>query len=71
LSKRIVPEKRLGYYLPWITQFFAFCDKSLCDDVSHEEIDSFLSLKKAPRQPNGVICAAGVQFMPFIPQDGS
>jgi integron integrase len=42
LSKRIVPEKRLGYYLSWITQFYAFCDKSLCDDVSDEEIDSFL-----------------------------
>jgi len=42
LSKRIVPEKRLGYYLSWITQFYAFYDKSLCDDVSHEEIDGFL-----------------------------
>jgi len=29
-----------------------------------------LSLKKVPKQPNGVICAAGVQFMPFMPQDG-
>ena len=28
-----------------------------------------LSLKKAPQQPSGIICAAGVQFMPFIPQD--
>lgn len=42
LSKRIVPEKKLGYYLSWITRFYAFCDKSLCDDVSNEEIDSFL-----------------------------
>jgi hypothetical protein len=42
LSKRIVPEKRLGYYLSWITQFYAFCDKGLYDDVSHEEIDAFL-----------------------------
>ncbi|MEA3386014.1 MAG: integron integrase [Thermodesulfobacteriota bacterium] len=42
LSKRIVPEKRLRYYLSWITRFYAFCDKSLCDDVSNEEIDSFL-----------------------------
>ena len=42
LSKRIIPEKRLGYYLSWITQFYAFCDKGLCDDVSHEEIDGFL-----------------------------
>ena len=42
LSKRIAPEKKLGYYLSWITQFYAFCDKSLGDDVSHEEIDCFL-----------------------------
>jgi hypothetical protein len=42
LSKRIVPEKKLGYYLSWITQFYAFYDKSLCDDVSSEEIDGFL-----------------------------
>jgi len=42
LSKRIVPEKKLGYYLSWITQFYAFYDKSPCDDVPHEEIDGFL-----------------------------
>jgi hypothetical protein len=34
--------KRLRCYLSWITQFYAFCDKSLCDDVSSEEIDGFL-----------------------------
>jgi len=27
-------------------------------------------LKKAPQQPSGIICAAGVQFIPFMPQDG-
>jgi hypothetical protein len=37
LSKRIVPEKKLVYYLSWITQFYAFCDKSPGDDVSAEE----------------------------------
>jgi hypothetical protein len=42
LSKRIVPEKKLRYYLSWITRFYAFYDKSLCDDVSSEEIDGFL-----------------------------
>jgi hypothetical protein len=42
LSKRIVPEKKLGYYLSWITRFYAFYDKGLCDDVSSEEIDGFL-----------------------------
>ena len=30
---------------------------------------SEMRIKKAPKQPNGVICDAGVQFMPFIPQD--
>jgi hypothetical protein len=25
--------------------------------------------EKGAKQPNGIICDAGVQFMPFIPQD--
>jgi integron integrase len=42
LSKRIVPEKKLAYYVSWITQFYAFCNKNPGDDVSAEEIDGFL-----------------------------
>ena len=42
LSKRIVSENKLVYYLVWINQFYAFCDKSPGDDVSAEEIDGFI-----------------------------
>jgi len=42
LSKRIVPEKKLAYYVSWITRFYAFCDKNPGDDVSSEEIAGFL-----------------------------
>ena len=42
LSKRIVSENKLVYYLVWINQFYAFCDKSPGDDVSAEEIDGFV-----------------------------
>jgi len=50
LSKRIVPEKNLVYYLSWITQFYAFCDKSPGDDVSAEEIDRFLKYLMRSRE---------------------
>ncbi|MEW5948293.1 MAG: integron integrase [Thermodesulfobacteriota bacterium] len=42
LSKNIVPETKLVYYISWITQFYAFCGKNPGDDVSSEEIASFL-----------------------------
>ncbi len=41
-SKQIVPEKKLLFCLSWVTQFYAFCDKSAGDDVSAEEIESYL-----------------------------
>jgi integron integrase len=41
-SKQIIPEKKLDYYLSWVTQFYAFFDKTLDDEVAGEEIDSFL-----------------------------
>ena len=50
LSKRIVPEKNLVYYLSWITQFYAFCDKRPGDDVSAEEIDRFLKYLMKSRE---------------------
>jgi integron integrase len=42
LSKHIVPETKLSYYISWITRFYAFCGKNPGDDVSPEEIASFL-----------------------------
>ena len=42
LSERIVSEDKLVYYLVWINQFYAFCDKIPGHDVSAEEIDSFV-----------------------------
>ena len=42
LSKRIVSENKLVYYLVWINQFYAFCDKIPGDDVSAEEVDGFV-----------------------------
>ncbi len=42
LSKRILSENKLVYYLVWINQFYAFCDKIPGDDVSAEEIDGFV-----------------------------
>ena len=42
LSKRFVSEKKLIYYLVWVSQFFAFCYKIPGDDVSAEEIDGFV-----------------------------
>jgi len=42
LSKRIVSEKKVIYYLVWVSQFCAFWDKIPGDDVSAEEIDGFV-----------------------------
>ena len=42
LSKRIVSENKLSYYLVWINQFYAFYDKIPGDDVSAEEIGGFV-----------------------------
>ena len=42
LSRRVVPENKLIYYLVWVNQFYAFCDKNPGDDVSAEEVDGFV-----------------------------
>ena len=41
-ANRIVPEKKLSYYLSWVTQFYAFCDKPMGNEVSNDKIKSFL-----------------------------
>ena len=42
IAKRIVPEKRVPYYVSWVSRFYAFCNKNPGDDVSDAEIDKFL-----------------------------
>ncbi|MBW2088752.1 MAG: integron integrase [Deltaproteobacteria bacterium] len=42
LAKRIVPENKIPYYIAWISQFYAFCDKTPGDDVSSAEVERFL-----------------------------
>lgn len=42
LSHRIGPDKKVDYYLSWVTQFYAFCNKRPSDRVLEEEIDRFL-----------------------------
>lgn len=42
LSHRIGPDKKVDYYLSWVTQFYAFCNKRPSDRVSEEQIDRFL-----------------------------
>ena len=44
LSKRIVSENKVVYYLVWINQFYVFYDKVPGDDVTVEEIDGFLNI---------------------------
>jgi integron integrase len=42
LSKRIVPENRVPYYISWVSRFFASCDKEPGDKFSQDEVDRFL-----------------------------
>jgi hypothetical protein len=63
LSKRIVSEKKLVYYLVWVNQFYAICNKIPGDDVYAEEIDGFVkhfSLTVCPRM--GLIVTTSKTF---------
>lgn len=42
ISKRIVTEKHLPYYLSWVSQFYAFCKKPETETVTDSEVDAFL-----------------------------
>jgi len=42
IAKRIVPEKKVPYYISWVSQFYAFCGKETNDDVSSADIEKFL-----------------------------
>ena len=64
LSKRIVSEKRLGYYLSWITQFYAFYDKSLGTAKLHVLISENHSLNTSLHSERVAlrVIEGGIQF---------
>ncbi len=38
LHKHIIPEKKMPYYISWISQFYAFCGKEVGDVISTGDI---------------------------------
>jgi integron integrase len=42
LSKRLVTENKVAYYLGWVSQLYAFCGKEPGDIVSADEVSRFL-----------------------------
>ncbi len=44
LSKHIVSEKQLPYYIHWVYQFYNFTKKDRHDSVLTDEIDRYLDL---------------------------
>lgn len=50
LAKRIVPEKKLPYYLAWLSQFYAFCGKVAEDEITPGEIDGFIKYLTKTRE---------------------
>ena len=44
VSKRIVTEKQLPYYINWVSQCFNYFNKAAEDGISQDEIDQFLAV---------------------------
>jgi hypothetical protein len=42
LSKHVPNEKKAGFYLYWVNQFYNHCNKSISDRVESENIDRYL-----------------------------
>jgi len=42
LNKHIIPEKKMPYYISWVSQFYAFCEKDVGDNISGNNVDRFL-----------------------------
>jgi integron integrase len=42
LRKHIIPEKKMPYYISWISQCYAFCEKDVGDNISADDMDRFL-----------------------------
>ena len=54
LSRRMVTEKKVVFYLHWVARFYSFCSKQIGEHVHQEEIDGFLNqLSKVSFCSNG------------------
>jgi len=42
LSRRLIDEKKAGFYLYWVTRFYAFCKKHPKDPITTEDIERYL-----------------------------
>jgi len=42
LSRRLIDEKKAGFYLSWVTLFYEFCDKDPEDSITEEDIERYL-----------------------------
>ena len=42
LSKNLTDEKKVGFYLSWVTRFNEFCNKKPEDSITEEEIERYL-----------------------------
>jgi integron integrase len=42
LSRHVMNDKKAGFYLYWVTQFYGYCNKHLGDAVKTEDIDRYL-----------------------------
>ena len=41
LNKHIIPEKKMPYYISWVSQFYAFCQKDVGGNISGNNVDRF------------------------------
>ena len=42
LNEQLIPEKKILFYLMWVTRFYSFCNKGVDENVSHKDIEKFL-----------------------------
>jgi integron integrase len=50
LSRHIPDEKKSGFYMYWVSQFYAHCNKSPCDRVESEDVDQYLKFLSKRRE---------------------
>jgi len=44
MSKKIVPDKQLPYYINWVSQCFNYFNRSKDERISKDEFDQFLTV---------------------------
>ncbi len=42
ISKSIIPENQIPYYIGWVKAFFRFLDKDTSENVTADEIDRYI-----------------------------